>query len=285
MWQKKWNNMDSRQTYYERLGIAVDATAPEIIAACDQAVVRFREDARTDPSGELALLANRRIAEFEEMRDLLLDSVQRDNYDRSIGLRIKPTNTTTTPAKPLRQELLMVLIGGLIGVAIVAIVWVVSARLATPDIPAAAETNRPAPEFNLPQLGGGFLQLNELRGKIVLINFWGTWCAPCIEETPALQSAYMQLKDRGVEFVGINLRHQEAVGAEGDAAVAAFAQGFNVTYPIVMDVDGEIARKYQISPIPVSYFLDAEGNIRYVYVGTLTANEVTQLVERLLENP
>jgi hypothetical protein len=128
MWQKKWNNMDSRQTYYERLGIAVDATAPEIIAACDQAVVRFREDARTDPSGELALLANRRIAEFEEMRDLLLDSVQRDNYDRSIGLRIKPTNTTTTPAKPLRQELLMVLIGGLIGVAIVAIVWVVSAR-------------------------------------------------------------------------------------------------------------------------------------------------------------
>jgi cytochrome c biogenesis protein CcmG/thiol:disulfide interchange protein DsbE len=67
--------------------------------------------------------------------------------------------------------------------------------------------------------------------------------------------------------------------------VAAFTRGFNVTYPIVMDVDGEIARKYQISPIPVSYFLDTEGNIRYVYVGTLTANEVKQLVQRLQENP
>jgi cytochrome c biogenesis protein CcmG/thiol:disulfide interchange protein DsbE len=285
MWQKKWGSMDSRQTYYERLGIAVDASPAEIIAACEQSVARFRDDARTDPSGELALLANRRIAEYEEMRDLLLDAVQRDNYDRSIGLRIKPSNTTATPAKPLRQELMMVLIGGLIGVVIVAIVWIISARLATPEIPAAAETNRPAPAFNLPRVGGGSLQLNELRGKIVLINFWGTWCAPCIEETPALQSAYMQLKDQGVEFVGINLRHQEAVGAEGDNAVAAFAQGFNVTYPIVMDVDGEIARKYQISPIPVSYFLDTEGNIRYVYVGTLTANEVMQLVKRLQENP
>lgn len=285
MWQKKWNNMDSRQTYYERLGIAVDASAPEIIAACDQAVARFREDARNDPSGELALLANRHIAEFEDMRDLLLDAVQRDNYDRSIGLRIKPASQIVTPAKPLRQELFMVLIGGLIGVVIVAIVWVVSARLATPEIPAAAETNRPAPEFNLPRLGGGSLQLNELRGKIVLINFWGTWCEPCIEETPALQAAYVQMKEQGVEFVGINLRHQEAVGAEGDAAVAEFADRFDVTYPIVMDVDGEIARKYQISPIPVSYFLDTEGNIRYVYVGTLTANEVTQLITRLRENP
>lgn len=285
MWQKKWGTMDSRQTYYERLGIAVDASPAEIIAACDQSVSRFRDDVRKDPSGELALLANRRIAEFEEMRDLLLDEVQRDNYDRSIGLRIKPATSQPVAAKPLRQELVMVLIGGLIGIAIVAIVWIVSARLATPDIPAAAETNRPAPEFTLPRIDGGFLQLSDLRGKIVIINFWGTWCAPCIEETPALQSAYMQLRDQGVEFVGINLRHQEAIGAEGDAAVASFVQGFNVTYPIVLDTDGSIARKYQISPIPVSYFLDTNGNIRYVYVGTLTTTDVLQLVQRLQENP
>jgi peroxiredoxin len=164
---------------------------------------------------------------------------------------------------------------------IVYIVWIVSAGMATPSMPAAAETNRPAPDFALQTIDGKTLHLNDLRGKIVLVNFWGTWCVPCKAETPALEAAYKQLKDSGVEFVGVNLRNQEELGEAGDAAVKAFVSNYGVTYPIVYDTDGEVARSYQISPIPVSYFIDAKGNIRYVYVGELKTNDVLELTRRL----
>ena len=284
--------MTTRPTYYETLGIAVDANKDEIVAACEVATARFRADIQNDPSGELLNAAMQRIAMFEEMRDTLCDPRRRYLYDRSLGLVMHPPPQELqgdTPysgdSNPIRRELLMVILGGLIGIVIVAIVWVISSRMATPVMPAAAETNRPAPLFTLPRLGGGELQLADLKGKIVVVNFWGTWCEPCKAETPALEAAYQQLHSQGVEFVGVNLRHQEALGATGDADVANFATKYGVTYPIVFDTKGEISQKYQISPIPVSYFLDTSGNIRYVYVGTLTTADTVELVRRLATNP
>lgn len=284
--------MTVRPTYYETLGIAVDATKDDIVAACEVTTARFRADIQNDPSGELLNLAMQRIAEYEAMRDTLCDVRQRYLYDRSLGLVMQPaptelqTNTALrAEGNPVRRELLMVILGGLIGLVVVAIVWVVSGRMAPPVMPAAAETNRPAPAFVLPLLGGGTLQLADLKGKIVVVNFWGTWCEPCKAETPALEAAYKQLQPQGVEFVGVNLRHQEALGAAGDANVADFAKNYGVTYPIVFDTTGEISQKYQISPIPVSYFLDTQGNIRYVYVGTLTFVDTVELVRRLQTQP
>lgn len=279
--------MSTAQTYYDVLGVAVDATDSEITAACESATQRYRADLQNDPSGELANAAMQRIAAIEEMRDVLLDPRQRYLYDRSLGLLIQPPPADGTSAvirtesNPVRRELTMVILGGLIGLVIVAIVWVASARMATPVMPAAAETNRPATDFTLPRLGGDTLTLSKYQGKIVVLNFWGTWCEPCKSETPALESAYQQLKDQNVEFIGINLRHQEAPGVQGDIDVANFAKTYGVTYPIVFDTKGEISQKYQISPIPVSYFLDANGNVRYVYVGTLTTNDALELVRRL----
>lgn len=283
--------MTTRQTYYETLGIAIDASNDDIVAACAAATARFEADIQTDPSGELLNVAMQRIAEFEAIRDTLCDPRRRYLYDRSLGLVMHPPPDPqsgpppSADGNPVRRELVMVILGGLIGLVIVAIVWVISGRMATPVMPAAAETNRPAPAFMLPLLGGGELQLADLKGKIVVVNFWGTWCEPCKAETPALEAAYIQLQSQGVEFVGINLRHQEALGAAGDADVANFVKNYGVTYPIVFDTTGEISRKYQISPIPVSYFLDQQGNIRYVYVGTLTTADTVELVRRLQTNP
>ncbi|MFN5343079.1 MAG: redoxin domain-containing protein [Roseiflexaceae bacterium] len=279
--------MATAQTYYEQLGVAVDATTSEIVAACEHATMRYRADLQTDPSGELANAAMQRIAAIEEIRDTLLDPRQRYLYDRSLGLLIQPPPHSDTPPvapaeeNPVRRELMMVILGGLIGIVIVAIVWVASARLAAPVMPAAAETNRPATDFTLPLLGGDTLTLSAYRGKIVVLNFWGTWCEPCKAETPALEAAYQQLKSQNVEFIGINLRHQEAPGIQGDIDVANFVDEYGVSYPVVFDTKGEISQKYQISPIPVSYFIDAQGNVRYVYVGTLTTQDTLELVRRL----
>jgi len=286
MWRQRWSEMTNNKTYYELLEIPINASDAEVITAAEAIIDRYRSDMQTDPSSHVAEMAYERIAEVEAVRDLLLDPKQRDQYDRSLGLRLRPhvdaTSTAPGPnSAPVRQELVMVVIGALIGIVIVAIVWMVSMRMATPNNPAAAETNRPAPDFVLARVDGGTLDLRDLRGKVVVVNFWGTWCAPCIEETPAIQAAYEQLQASGVEIVGINLRHQEEVGAKGDEAVRSFVQNFGVTYPVVLDADGEVARLYQISPLPTSYFIDAAGNIRYVYVGTLTTADIVDLVNRL----
>ncbi|MGQ9549860.1 MAG: TlpA disulfide reductase family protein [Roseiflexus sp.] len=179
-----------------------------------------------------------------------------------------------------RRELVTSAAGALVGVLIIGLVWFMVGRENDTTMPGVGELNRPAPDLTLPTLHGDNLRLADLRGKVVLVNFWGTWCEPCKEETPALQEAYRQLQAEGLVIVGINLRRQET----SDDAVRDFVQQYGVTYPIALDVEGEAARLFQISPIPVSYFIDPEGTIRYVRIGTLTADEVATLFARLRQS-
>ncbi|HWQ15551.1 MAG TPA: TlpA disulfide reductase family protein [Roseiflexaceae bacterium] len=191
-----------------------------------------------------------------------------------------PTTQNARRSPLSRRELGFAGLGVLIGLAIIAVVWLVTARTAEPALPGVGETNRPAPDIALPALDGGTIRLSDYRGQVVLVNFWGTWCEPCKEETPALQAAYQQLKDQGLVIVGVNLRKQEP----SDDAVRAFLAQYNVTYPTALDVAAEAARQFQISPIPTSYFIDPAGNIRYIRVGTLTQEEVAALFSRLRQD-
>jgi peroxiredoxin len=176
-----------------------------------------------------------------------------------------------------RRELITSVAGALLGVLIIGVVWFVVGRESGAALPAVGELNRPAPDLTLPTLDGGSVRLADLRGNVVLVNFWGTWCEPCKEETPALQAAYQRLQSEGLVIVGVNLRRQET----SDDAVREFVQQYGVTYPIALDVDGEAARLFQISPIPVSYFIDPDGAIRYVRIGTLTTDDVAALFTQL----
>lgn len=187
-------------------------------------------------------------------------------------------STQTSRRSPLsRRELGLAGLGVLIGLAIIGAVWVVTAGNAEPQLPGVGEMNRPAPDIALPALDGGEVRLSDYRGQVVLVNFWGTWCEPCKEETPALQQAYEDLKGEGLVILGVNLRKQEP----SDEAVQTFLSQYGVTYRTALDVEGEAARQFQISPIPTSYFIDPAGNIRFVRVGTLTHEEVVTLFGRL----
>ena len=179
-----------------------------------------------------------------------------------------------------RRELITSAAGALVGVLLIGLVWFLVGRENDATLPSVGELNRPAPDLTLPTLDGDTLRLADLRGKVVLVNFWGTWCEPCKEETPALQAAYQRLQSEGLVIVGVNLRRQEP----GDDAVRDFVRQYGVTYPIALDVEGEAARLFQISPIPVSYFIDPEGTIRYVRIGTLTADDVATLFARLRQS-
>ena len=120
-----------------------------------------------------------------------------------------------------------------------------------------------APDFTLDTLDGSRITLSELRGQIVVINIWATWCPPCRAETPALEKSYEQYKDSGVVILGVDLANQDSL-----SDVQAFVREFSLTYPILLDRDGNVSHTlYQIKGLPSTFFVNREGIIRTAVVG------------------
>jgi len=120
---------------------------------------------------------------------------------------------------------------------------------------------KPAPSFTLQDLKGNQISLSDFKGKVVILDFWATWCGPCVIEIPHFIELYEQYKDRGFAMVGISLDRQ------GISVVKSFAQKYRVNYPILM-TDGRIDRAYGgITGIPTTFVIDSAGNIRQKYIG------------------
>jgi cytochrome c biogenesis protein CcmG/thiol:disulfide interchange protein DsbE len=127
----------------------------------------------------------------------------------------------------------------------------------TPPEPAG----NPAPSFTLQDLNGKQVSLSDFKGKVVVLDFWATWCPPCVKEIPHFIELHEQYKDRGFAMVGISLDHQ------GISVVKSFAQKYQVNYPILM-TDGRVDKAYGgITSIPTTFVIDSAGNIRQKYVG------------------
>ncbi|GIV60916.1 TlpA family protein disulfide reductase [Rhodocaloribacter litoris] len=133
-----------------------------------------------------------------------------------------------------------------------------------------------APDFTLKTLDGQTFRLSDHRGKVVLINFWATWCGPCVIETPELVALYNDLKGRGLMIVGVSLDE------EGFEVVRPFAEEFDVTYPLVVD-DGAVAEAYGgIYGLPTTFVLDREGKIRHRFIGLFPTGEMRPEIEKML---
>ncbi len=124
----------------------------------------------------------------------------------------------------------------------------------------APELNAIAPPFEAQTLSGDTLRLADFRGKVVLINFWATWCEPCKAEMPDLQSVYESYQARGLRVLGINL-------GEGKNDVAIWVRQLGLTFDIVMDDGQRIASEYQIRGQPTSYLVAPDGVITQIYYG------------------
>lgn len=136
-----------------------------------------------------------------------------------------------------------------------------------------------APDFTLDLLGGGQVTLSDLRGEVVVINFWASWCPPCREEMPAIEKVYQEYKDRGLVVLAVNTTYQDR---EADAA--AFVQNFALTFPIPLDRTGAVSNRYQLRGLPSTYFVDRRGVIRSVVVGgpmseTMILSKIQDLIE------
>ena len=273
------------ETYYTILDIPAEATDAEVEAAYQRQRDRYHPERVAALGEEFQRLAEARLADLEQAYTILSDPRRRRAYDRSIS--VEAPEGAGRPAGRTRlsqRETVLALGGALAGLLVIGFVWILAGRTTRPGLPPVGEVNKPAPEFALPGLNGETVRLNDYRGKVVLVNFWGTWCEPCKEETPALQRVYAKLRDQGLVIIGVDLRNQERSGADGDADVRNFTQRYGVTYPIALDVAGETARAFQIYPLPTSFFVDQRGMIRYVRVGKITAEEVEALFHRLRQD-
>ena len=136
---------------------------------------------------------------------------------------------------------------------------------------------KPAPALRLPSLGGGQTDLAALRGQVVLVNFWATWCPPCRKEMPSMNRLAEKLKGRPFTLLGVN-------AGEDAATIQAFIQQVPVHFPLLLDEDGASIKPWQVFVFPTSYVLDKQGRLRLGLTGSIEwdAPETVARLEALL---
>lgn len=120
-------------------------------------------------------------------------------------------------------------------------------------------------DFTLENLDGKKVSLSDFDGQTILLNFWATWCGPCISEMPSMEELYKELKDEGFVIVSIDLR-------ESKASVEKLIKKVKVTFPVLLDTTGEIGSIYSASSIPISYLIDTKGYVVGVALGAIHWN-------------
>ena len=158
---------------------------------------------------------------------------------------------------------------GLLGVALA-----ICAGAAVP----AVTPSTVAPDFTLRTMGGPNLRLQEQRGRVVLVNFWATWCGPCRQEMPHLNRLYEKYRASGLVLLGVNVDDDTRNAAD-------VAAKLHVSFPVLLDTDKKVSRLYDMSTMPSTVVIDREGRVRYIHRGYRDGYEATydQQIRELLK--
>lgn len=148
----------------------------------------------------------------------------------------------------------------------------------------ARRYERPAPGWTLPDLDGKSFKLADHAGKVVVLDFWGTWCGPCRQELPVFQMMYQKYKDKGVVFYGVNWE-RAAPGADPRQGVRDYMAKNSLDFPVVTDYDRVAQTAYEIEAFPTVFLIDKSGKIRYRNVGVAQGIEhiLADQIESLME--
>ncbi len=146
------------------------------------------------------------------------------------------------------------------------IAWAAASRIPDAEM-SSGEITSPhvgflAPDFRLETIDGGAVTLSALRGRVVVVNLWASWCPPCRAEMPAFQAVNEDFGSQGLVVLAVNMTYQDSA-----AEASSFAAELGLTFPIGLDHSGEIAESYRMRALPTTFFIDAEGIIRQVLVG------------------
>jgi len=144
------------------------------------------------------------------------------------------------------------------------------------EVQEGVEIGDKAPDFMLETLDGETMQLSDFQGERVMINFWATWCPPCKQEMPDMERFY---QEHDPVILSVNLTDEEMSTKQ----VGQFIQELELTFPILLDKEGEVGNLYRIQPIPTTYMVDAEGIIQFKSIGALSYEQMVKQFEQMKE--
>jgi peroxiredoxin len=130
----------------------------------------------------------------------------------------------------------------------------------------AVQLTAPAPDFTLRAMSGPNVRLQELRGKVVMVNFWATWCGPCRQEMPHLNRLHEKYSRSGFVLLGLNVDDDP----QNAAAVAA---KLGIQFPVLLDTDKQVSDRYDLKAMPSTYLIDRDGKVRFMHRGYLSGYE------------
>jgi peroxiredoxin len=133
-------------------------------------------------------------------------------------------------------------------------------------IPALADTTSPAPQFTLAAKGGSNVSLSQYKGQVVMINFWASWCGPCREEMPLLESIYKKYNKLGFTMIGVNVEPDSKAADE-------WLKATPVSFPILYDTDSKVSKLYEVAGMPSTVIIDRNGNLRKLHRGYKPGDE------------
>jgi cytochrome c biogenesis protein CcmG, thiol:disulfide interchange protein DsbE len=133
-----------------------------------------------------------------------------------------------------------------------------------------------APDFKVPRYAGGEMSLAGLRGSVVVVNFWASWCGPCREEAPTLEQLWQEYQGRGVQFIGVDIQDTPE-GAKG------FIDAFHITYPNGPDPNNTIGRAYRITGVPETYLVGKDGRLAKQFIGPVDKAAFEAAVDDLIK--
>lgn len=131
-----------------------------------------------------------------------------------------------------------------------------------------------APDFTLTDMEGNSHKLSDYEGQGVFLNFWGTWCEPCVREMPAMDRQYEEYKDQGTQILAINI-------AQSNFEVQSFIDRFNLSFPVTIDSNKSVMEAYSIKPLPTTVLVNPEGKIQRIVTGEMTEQDIAGYLEEI----
>lgn len=171
---------------------------------------------------------------------------------------------------------IVIVVGTFLLLGLIAIMAVNLRKIESTDLQGS-----PAPAFTLTlfdQFEQDKIALADLRGQVVVVNFWASWCVECYKEAPLLEQAWRDYRDKGVVFIGVDYLDTDTEGL-------AYMAKYGITYPSGPDMGDKISRDFAITGVPETFFIDKDGNIAHVQIGPIEKAQLYALLDKLVARP